>query len=103
MTPVRLMKPYISFEEVEAEFREVFASGMFTRGEHVEAFRKELAAFTGAKHVHMATSATTALWVCLKMLQIGPGDEVVQAGRGDRADVEQKLAHHSMIFGESPW
>jgi dTDP-4-amino-4,6-dideoxygalactose transaminase len=50
---------------------------MFTRGRHVEAFRKELAAFTGARHVHMATSATTALWVCLRLLGIGPGDEVV--------------------------
>jgi len=77
MNNVRLMKPYITFEEVEADFRGVFNSGMFTRGEHVEAFRKELAAFTGAKHVHLATSATTALWVCLKLLNIGPGDEVV--------------------------
>ncbi len=77
MSNVSLMKPYISFDEVEADFRGVFDSGMFTRGEHVEAFRKELAAFTGAKHVHMATSATTALWVCLKLLGIGPGDEVV--------------------------
>ncbi len=77
MNKVSLMKPYISFDEVEADFRGVFDSGMFTRGEHVEAFRKELAAFTGAKHVHMATSATTALWVCLKLLGIGPGDEVV--------------------------
>ena len=77
MNNVRLMKPYITFEEVEADFRGVFDSGMFTRGHHVEAFRKELAAFTGAQHVHMATSATTALWVCLKLLNIGPGDEVV--------------------------
>ena len=77
MKNIRLMKPYISFEEVEAEFRGVFDSGMFTRGQHVDAFRKELAAFTGAKHVHMTTSATTALWVCLKLLGIGPGDEVV--------------------------
>ncbi len=77
MTAVRLMKPYITFEEVEADFRGVFDSGMFTRGQHVEAFRTELAAFTGARHVHMATSATTALWVCLKLLNIGPGDEVV--------------------------
>jgi dTDP-4-amino-4,6-dideoxygalactose transaminase len=77
MNQVRLMKPYITFDEVEADFRGVFDSGMFTRGQHVEAFRKELAAFTGARHVHMATSATTALWVCLKMLGIGPGDEVV--------------------------
>ncbi len=77
MNNIRLMKPYISFDEVEAEFRGIFQSGMFTRGEHVEAFRKELAQFTGAKHVHLATSATTALWVCLKLLDIGPGDEVV--------------------------
>lgn len=77
MNNIRLMKPYISFDEVEAEFRSVFSSGMFTRGEHVEAFRKDLAQFTGARHVHLATSATTALWVCLKLLDIGPGDEVV--------------------------
>jgi perosamine synthetase len=77
MNNVRLMKPYITFDEVEAEFRGVFESGIFTRGEHVEAFRKDLAAFTGARHVYMATSATTALWVCLKLLGIGAGDEVI--------------------------
>ena len=77
MNNVRLMKPYISFDEVETEFRGVFESGMFTRGEHVEAFRKELASYTGAKHVHMTTSATTALWICLKLLGIGHGDEVI--------------------------
>lgn len=77
MTVVRLMKPYIAFDEVEVDFRGVFDSGIFTRGQHVEAFRNELAAFTGARYVHMTTSATTALWVCLKLLDIGPGDEVV--------------------------
>ena len=77
MNNIRLMRPYISYDEVEAEFRGVFDSGMFTRGVHVEAFRKELSQFTGARHVHLATSATTALWVCLKLLDIGPDDEVV--------------------------
>lgn len=77
MNNIRLMRPYISYDEVEAEFRGVFDSGMFTRGEHVEAFRKELSRFTGARHVHLATSATTALWVCLKLLNVGSGDEVV--------------------------
>ena len=77
MSQIRLMKPYISFAEVEAEFRGIFESGMFTRGEHVEGFRRDLAQFTGAAHVHLATSATTALWVCLKLLGVGPGDEVV--------------------------
>jgi perosamine synthetase len=77
MMNVRLIKPYIKFEEVEDDFRRVFDSGAFTRGEHVDAFRNELAVFTGARHVHLATSATTALWVCLKLLGIKPGDQVV--------------------------
>lgn len=77
MNPVRLMRPYIAFDEVEADFREVFDSGIFTRGHQVEAFRADLAHFTGARHAYLATSATTALWVCLKLLGIGPGDEVI--------------------------
>ena len=77
MSQIRLMKPYIGFDEVEAEFREVFDSGIFTRGQHVEAFRAELAAYTGAKHAFLTTSATTSLWVCLKLLGVGPGDEVI--------------------------
>lgn len=77
MSQIRLMKPYIGFDEVEAEFREVFDSGVFTRGQHVEAFRAELAVYTGAKHAFLTTSATTSLWVCLKLLCVGPGDEVI--------------------------
>lgn len=77
MSQIRLMKPYISFNEVEAEFRAVFESGIFTRGQHVEAFRAELAAYTGARHAFLTTSATTSLWVCLKLLGVGRGDEVV--------------------------
>ena len=33
MNNIRLMKPYISFDDIEADFRGVFESGMFTRGE----------------------------------------------------------------------
>jgi perosamine synthetase len=74
---IRLIRPYIEYEEVEVAFRQVFASGMFTRGDNVEGFRKEIAAYTGANHAFLATSATTALWLCLKRLNIGVGDEVV--------------------------
>ena len=77
MEYIRLMKPYISFEEVEADFRAVFESGIFTRGENVGALHRELASYTEAKHAFLATSATTALWVCLKLLDIRPGDEVL--------------------------
>lgn len=77
MNPIRLMKPYLQFEEVEAEFRAVFESGMFTRGQYVDALCRQLADYTGARHAFLATSATTALWVCLKLLGISPGDEVI--------------------------
>lgn len=77
MSQIRLMKPYISFDEVEAEFRDVFDSGIFTRGRFVEALRSDIVHYTGSKHAFLATSATTALWVCLKLLDVGPGDEVV--------------------------
>jgi dTDP-4-amino-4,6-dideoxygalactose transaminase len=74
---IRLIRPYIVFGEVEADLRRMFESGIFTRGENVEAFRAEIAAYTGAPHAFLATSATTALWLCLKRLDIGSGDEVV--------------------------
>lgn len=74
---IRLIKPYIEFSEVEEEFRAVFDSGIFTKGQNVEAFRQELVNYTGAKHAFLTTSATTALWACLKLLNIGPGDEVI--------------------------
>ncbi|MCG7495015.1 DegT/DnrJ/EryC1/StrS aminotransferase family protein [Thalassobius sp. Cn5-15] len=74
---IRLIRPYISFDEVEQDLRKVFDSGMFTRGENVVGFADELATYTGARHAFLATSATTALWLCLKRLAVGPGDEVI--------------------------
>lgn len=74
---IKLIKPYISFDEVENEFREIFESGWFTKGKFVEAFREEIKTYTGAKHAYLATSATTALTMALKALDIKSGDEVI--------------------------
>lgn len=74
---IRLIRPEIAYGEVSQDFEAVFESGMFTRGQHVEAFRRELATYTGAHHAFLTTSATTALWVCLKLIGIQPGDEAV--------------------------
>jgi len=74
---IRLVEPYIAFDEVVEDFRSVFASGIFTRGRNVEAFCEDIAAYTGARHVFTVTSATTALWSCLKLLGISAGDEVI--------------------------
>jgi perosamine synthetase len=74
---IKLIKPYITFNEVEAEFREIFESGWFTKGKYVEAFREDIKKYTGAQHAFLATSATTALTMCLKILNIKAGDEVI--------------------------
>jgi len=74
---IKLIKPYISFDEVETDFREVFESGWFTKGKFVEDFRGDLKSYTGARHAFLATSATTALTACLKILDIKIGDEVI--------------------------
>jgi dTDP-4-amino-4,6-dideoxygalactose transaminase len=74
---IRLVEPYITFEEIAGDFRDIFESGTFTRGPNVEGFSRDIATYTGARHVFTLTSATTALWTCLKLLGISPGDEVV--------------------------
>lgn len=74
---IKLIKPYISFEEVQTEFKEVFESGWFTKGKYVDAFRNEIKNYTQSKHAFLATSATTALAVCLKILNVKEGDEVI--------------------------
>lgn len=74
---IKLIKPYISFNEVENEFKDIFESGWFTKGKYVEQFREELKIYTGVKHAFLTTSATTALTMCLKLLDIKTGDEVI--------------------------
>ena len=61
---------------IESEARQIVESGWLTRGIHCEKFREDLMAYTGAAYCALTTSATTALYSCLKILGIGPGDEV---------------------------
>lgn len=76
---IRLIRPALSFEDVRADFQEVFDTGVFTRGRHTLAFARQIEAYTGARYAFLTTSATTALWTCLRLLDIGVGDEVAVA------------------------
>lgn len=73
----RLIKPYISFDDVEKEFKEIFESGIFTKGKYVHKFEDELKDCTGAKYCFLTTSATTALTMALRTLDVKAGDEVI--------------------------
>ena len=74
---IRLIKPDITFSDVENDFKIVFESGMFTKGSYIKQFSQALCDYTGAGFCHFTTSATTALSMCLKVLDIKPGDEVL--------------------------
>ena len=71
------MRPYISFKEIQKDFSKIFESGIFTRGKFLENFRNDIKNFLKVKNVFLMTSATTSLSMCLKLLKIGKGDEVI--------------------------
>lgn len=74
---IKLVKPYISFDEVQDDFQKIFESGWFSKGVYVDQFRSSIANYTGAKHAFLTTSATTALKMALKLLNVGLGDEII--------------------------
>lgn len=55
----------------------VINKGNFILGEEVEAFEKEFANFCGVKHAVGVGNGTDSLIMCLKLLGVGEGDEVI--------------------------
>jgi dTDP-4-amino-4,6-dideoxygalactose transaminase len=69
------------YEEVGAEINEaiqrVVKRGMFILGEEGESFEQEFASYIGTKYAIGVNSGSDALYLSLKSLGIGPGDEVI--------------------------
>ena len=63
--------------EFEDKALEVLRSGWYVLGEEVSAFEREFASWIGAKHCVGLASGLDALWISLRLLGIGPGDEVI--------------------------
>jgi dTDP-4-amino-4,6-dideoxygalactose transaminase len=63
----------------ELEFvKEAFATNWIAPlGPHVDAFERDLCAFTGVPHAAALSSGTSAIHLALILLGVGPGDEVV--------------------------
>ncbi len=73
-----LAEQYRTLEpEIDRAMREVAASGHYILGPNVAAFEQELAAFLDAPRALGCASGTDALLLSLKVLEIGPGDEVL--------------------------
>lgn len=63
--------------EVSQAVLEVLASGRYIGGPPVENFEQQFAAYTGTSECIACNSGTDALFLALKALNIGPGDEVI--------------------------
>ncbi len=73
---IPVMVPVLGPEE-EAAVAEVVRSGWVAEGPRVAEFERAFAAEVGAAHGIAVTSCTTGLHLCLHLLGVGPGDEVV--------------------------
>ncbi len=64
-------------QELEKAVLSALRSGRYIMGPNLQEFEKELAVYVGVKKAVGASSGTMALWLILKALGIGPGDEVI--------------------------
>lgn len=63
--------------EIDAAMSAVISETAFVRGKYVAAFEAEFAAFAGSKFCISCGNGTDAIFITLKMLGIGEGDEVI--------------------------
>lgn len=63
--------------EFDGAFADVIARTAFIGGEPVRQFEREYAEAYGVKHCVSCANGTDAIYIVLKMLGIGPGDEVI--------------------------
>ena len=65
--------------EIDAAIKNVIDNTAFVGGKNVENFEKSFAAKFGVKHCVSCANGTDAIYVSLKALGVGPGDEVITA------------------------
>jgi dTDP-4-amino-4,6-dideoxygalactose transaminase len=68
--------PDISESEI-AGVLDILKSGWLTTGRKAKQLERELAAYCHTTKVNCLQSATSAMELCLRLLEVGPGDEVI--------------------------
>ena len=73
---IPLSKPFIN-EDVRRRVAEVLDSGYLTEGPVTQEFEQTCAGFIGCRHALAVCNCTVGLEMALRVLEVGPGDEVV--------------------------
>ena len=75
---VDLYTQYVSIKaEIDEAIETVIHESAFIRGRHVDAFEKNYAELLRIGHCISCANGTDALYIALRTLGIGPGDEVI--------------------------
>lgn len=74
---IPLSAPHLTGHELEAVGRALASNWIAPIGPEVDAFEAEFAAALGMPHALATTSGTAALHLALRVLGVGPGDEVL--------------------------
>lgn len=75
---VDLRAQYLSIKEsIDSAIFQVINESAFIGGENVKRFERDFAALLGVKHCVGVGNGTDAIYITLKMLGVGPGDEVI--------------------------
>ncbi len=72
-----LSEQFDDYEDILKKIGEVVRRGDFTLGRAVDKFEKRYAELVGVKHAIGVGSGTDALFLSLKAIGVGPGDEVI--------------------------
>ncbi|HIH43701.1 MAG TPA: aminotransferase class V-fold PLP-dependent enzyme, partial [Candidatus Methanoperedenaceae archaeon] len=73
---IQLSAPTVT-DEMRTKVMEVLDSGRYIKGPNVEKFEDAFAGYCGARYGVSANSGTSAIFMALKALGIGEGDEVI--------------------------
>ena len=76
MRLIKVNAPYVGEDEIQ-EVSKVIKSGMLAHGSVVEEFEREFAKYLGVPYLLTVSNGTIALYVALKALGVGRGDEVI--------------------------
>lgn len=77
--------PFATFDRMHADirgemldkFEEMYDKGWFIQGSECEAFERELADYFGAKHAIGVATGLDAIYLALRALGVGAGDDVI--------------------------
>ena len=74
--PIPLSRPPVD-DEVKQAVMAAVESGQYILGPQCKEFEKEFAAYNGARHAVLTTSATSALWLLVRAFGAKEGDEIL--------------------------